>query len=307
MMMSFLAHLEGGVAIDEEQTSTHSGAKDRLLKARAGLRLRLLPALSGEALTEGSTQRRDEDILESKSTRQHTAASLFNVLYDYLTEDEQITALSDPSKLNEIKPSQLVEVTGEYLGNPLEETLAVLSTVLPYMLAQRESKKQLVPTSGKGQPRRGSNQSKRQPVDPQAAIVAALQETMQDAADESSEFGIRVMLQMAEDISHVPVHDLLLRTADNLNAVLTVDSEYYSAATREYLRAGEFRVVGKVTRVIDGDRKINLTRRTVLGAARPEVAQGLIKSMQTDDFSIDAADPIVSAPAVQILPMAIFL
>ena len=61
---------------------------------------------------------------------------------------------------------------------------------------------------------------------------------MQDAADESSEFGIRVMLQMAEDISHVPVHDLLLRTADNLDAVLTVDSEYYSAATREYLRAG---------------------------------------------------------------------
>lgn len=307
MMVSFLAHVEGGFAVDEEQTSTHKGARDRLLKGRAGLRLRLAPMVGGEAVGEASTQRRDEDYLESRTTRHHTMASLFNLLYDYLVEDEQVIPLSDPSQLDKMRSGQLVEVAGEYLGNPLEETLAVLGSFLPYLLAQQEAKKQSS-TPAKGQQRRSGNPAKRQNVtDPQAVAAAAIQEAMQQQMDEASELGVRAMIQMSEDIKGVPVHDLLFRTAGNLDAVLTVDSEYYSAATHEYLRAGEFRVVGKVTRVITGDRKINLTRRTVLGAAQPEVAQELIGGMRNESFALDVPDPIVSAPAVQILPMAIFL
>ena len=175
----------------------------------------------------------------------------------------------------------------------------------PDVLAQQETKKQLT-ASVKGQQKRSGNPAKRQgAADPQAVVEAAIQEAMKQSVDENAEFGVRAMMQMSEDIRKVPVHDLLLRTM--LNVVLTVASEYYSEATRESLRAGEFRVVGKVTRLITGDRTINLTRRTVLGAAQPEVSQGLIAGMRNEAFSIDAPDPIVSAPAVQILPMAIFL
>lgn len=124
---------------------------------------------------------------------------------------------------------------------------------------------------------------------------------------QESEFGVKMMLKMAEDIQHVPAHDLLFRMASGLQAVLTVSSEYYSPEIHEYLRAGEFRIIGKVTKVITDSDTINLTRRTVVGVANPALAQSLVAGTQTEDIKLNAADPIVTAPAVQILPMAIFI
>jgi hypothetical protein len=112
---------------------------------------------------------------------------------------------------------------------------------------------------------------------------------------------------MAEYISRAPVHDLLFRLESGLNAVLTVSSEYYSPEVNEYLRAGEFRVIGKVTKIIDNDTTINLTRRTILGVANPTTAQEIVANADTEDIKLDVADPIVTAPAVQVLPMAIFI
>ena len=66
MMISFLAYLEGGVVTHEEATQKEAGAKERILKGRAGLRARLPWALDAEAGSEGSSQRRDEMSLESE-------------------------------------------------------------------------------------------------------------------------------------------------------------------------------------------------------------------------------------------------
>ena len=110
---------EGGIVTREEATQTEAGTRERVLKGRAGLRARLPWALDAEASSEGSTQRRDEVSLESKSARQHTAASLFNLLYEYLSSDDQLVTLSEPSQLEELRTGQLVEMAGEYLGNPL--------------------------------------------------------------------------------------------------------------------------------------------------------------------------------------------
>ena len=167
MMISFLAYLEGGVVTGAEETTKEAGTRERALKGRAGFRARLPWALDAEAGSEGSANRREETSLESKSARQHTAASLFNLL--------------------------------------------------------------------------------------------------------------------------------------------TVSSEYYSATTNEYLRAGSFRVIGKVTRIVEESDAINLTRRTFLGAADSELVPDMIGNVRSGTFRLDVADPIVGSPAVQILPMAIFI
>jgi hypothetical protein len=131
MMISFLAYLEGGVVTQEEETQKEGGARERALKGRAGLRARLPWALDAEASSEGSTQRRDEVSLESKSARQHTAASLFNLLYEYLTTDDQLINLRQPDQMEGLRPGQLVELAGEYLGNPLEDVLAFVAGMYP--------------------------------------------------------------------------------------------------------------------------------------------------------------------------------
>ena len=310
MMISFLAHLEGGVATHEEETKKEVGARERALKGRAGLRLRFVPALDVDVGSEGSTQRRDESSLESKTERHHTAASLFNLLYDYLKEDNQLVSLRDKSQLDTLESGQLVEVGGEYVGNPLEDLLAFFGVLLPYIAQQQEAQKALAGAVLKSLPKspRPGNAPKR--AGPQVTqddlntLVKGLQEVQETQA---AEFGVQMMLRMVEDIAQVPVHDLLLKTSTGLQAVLTVSSDYYSSATNEYLRAGEFRAIGKVTRIIDGERTINLTRRTVFRAASPARAQELMASVSSGEMQLEVADPIVTAPAVQILPMAIFL
>lgn len=313
MMISFLAYLEGGVVTREEATQKEAGAKERILKGRAGLRARLPWALDAEVGSEGSSQHRDEMSLESKSARQHTAASLFNLLYEYLTEDDQLIRLTEPSQLEELRTRQLVELTGEYLGNPLEDVLAYLATVYPYVAEQHKAEldaasdaiAQLQKAQRSGNPaKRAQALAAEQELgvsDP-AELLAALTKQVKDA-----ESGINVMMRMAEEIRQVPVHDLLFRVPSGLEAVVTASSEYFSPETNEYLRAGEFRVIGKVTRIVTGDSIINLTRRTVLGAASPAVAQSIVSSLKTEDMKLEVPDPIVAAPALQVLPMAIFI
>ena len=138
-------------------------------------------------------------------------------------------------------------------------------------------------------------------------MAEVLTMAVEQAKEKENEFGIQMMLRMAEEITHVPVHDLLFRMSSGLQAVLTVSSEYYSSEINEYLRAGEFRIIGKDTRVVTGSNTINLTRRTVVGVANPATAQDLVAKAETEDIKLDVADPIVTAPAVQVLPMAIFI
>lgn len=316
MMISFLAYLEGGVVTHEESTQKEAGARERAFKGRAGLRARLPWALDAEAGTEGSTQHRNEVSLESKSARQHTAASLFNLLYEYLSSDDQLVSLKEPSQLEGLRTGQLVEMTGEYLGNPLEAILAFVASMYPYYAEQQKAQlaaasdavEKLKKAQKSGSPaRRAQAQTA---VQAQAAvpdIAEVLTTAVEQAKEKENEFGVQMMLRMAEEITHVPVHDLLFRMPSGLQAVLTVSSEYYSPEVNEYLRAGEFRIIGKVTRVVTGDNAINLTQRTVVGVANPATAQDLVAKAETENIKLDVADPIVTAPAVQVLPMAIFI
>jgi hypothetical protein len=218
--------------------------------------------------------------------------------------------LKNPVQLDELRTGQLVELTGEYLGNPLEDILAFVATMYPYVAeqqkAQLEAASKAAEQARKAQ--RSGNPAKRAQAQTEAPDPTEIMATiLQQSKNSESEFGVQMMLRMAEDISHVPVHDLLFRTSSGLRAVLTVSSEYYSSEINEYLRAGEFRIVGKVTRVVTGDSTVNLTRRTVMGVANPAIAQALVANAKTDEIQLEVADPIVTAPAVQVLPMAIFI
>lgn len=295
MMLSFLAHLEGGVSVSETETSTVSGAKERFLRGRTGLRAKLWTLGEAEMSGEGGTQKRDETSTQAQTERHHTAASLFNLLHDYLNADPKIKNLEDSSQLSGLSSGELVEVSGEYLGNPIEDILAFVNALSPYLQGDKNKPVQVA--------RSGKNQRSGNP----AARAAAANPGPSAAADEGFD-AMQLIKQMHADIAKAPVHDLLFRTEQGMEAVVTAASEYYSDSTHEYLRAGNFRVIGKVTRVIKDDDLINLTRRTVLGAAGPEMAKEMISSFtSTDGLSLDVASPVVAGPAVQILPMAIFI
>jgi len=293
MMMSFLAHIEGGVATSEAETQSLKGARERAAKVRAGAKIRWLAPVSADLEGEGSTQRREESGLELKSERHHTSASLFNVLHDYLIDDAQLLALEEEGQLADLHSGQLVEVFGEYVGNPLESLLKTFTSVIPYIREASDAStfeiaSPPVPPKAKGVSRQVSTQT---PTPEEVANLAAL----------------RMIERMASDLDQAPVHDLLFQTFSGLRVVVTVSSEFYSASTSEYLRAGDFRVIGKVTRVLKDQQTINLTRRTVIGAGGADLAQTLLGVTTETGMTFDQSDPIVSAPAVQMLPLAIYI
>lgn len=291
MMISFLAALEGGVSVSGSETSTETGSRERTLAARAGLRAKLFSFGDAEASGEAANVKREEETLVSQTERHHTAASLFNVLYGYLSEDQQIVNLEHEGDLEDLQPGEIVQFSGDFKGNPLEDILAFASALFPYFV-ETESVQQGVPNPRSGNPAKraasGSAQSSQNTKQPNE--------------------GLRIVQTMADDLRSAPVHDLLFSTHSGLQVVVTAASDFYSVASAEHLREGTFGVVGKVTRVYDSEGSINLTRRTVMGAAGPELARTTIEGFRKSGaLAFSVADPIVEGPTVQIIPMAIFV
>lgn len=291
MMVSFLAALEGGVSVSGSETSTESGSRERTHAARAGLRAKLFSFGDAEVSGETANVKREEETFVSQTERHHTAASLFNVLYAYLSEDEQIVNLEQEDDLGDLQPGAIVQLSGDYLGNPLEDVLTFASTLFPYIV-EPNGAQQSGPNPRSGNPARRTGSGPAQAP----------------KADKQQNDGIRIVQTMANDLKNAPVHDLLFSTSAGLQVVVTAASEFYSAASAEHLREGTFSVVGKVTRVYDSDGYINLTRRTVIGAAGPDLARNTIEGFRHNgDVTLGVADPIVKGPTLQIIPMAIFV
>lgn len=300
MMTSFLAHLEGGLATHEAETQTTTDGIERKVGGRAGARARLFSFVDAQGSANANRESNYEAAVELRIDRHHTAASLFNLLYYYLHEDGEVVDLREAEQLNALTTGQLVEFQGNYLGNPLEDILSFISAVYPYIEDSNDPKTP-TPTS-----QASANRKNQKSGNPARRAALADTDGGSEPQDEA-QFGIRMMQRMAADIQHAPVHDLVFSTPNGLRAVVTASSEFYSAEMNEQLRAGQFRLIGKVTKILRDDETINLTRRTVLGAAGPKIAQGLLSEIDNDSISLDLADPIVAAPAVQVLPMAIFI
>ncbi len=305
MMVSFLAYLEGGVYLSSEQTLQRE--KLRAGKANNSDNYVKLPSLGALLGTEASLISGNSHPLgensETKVARHHTAASLFNALYGYLHQDDAILTLEDQGQLATIKSGAFVRLSGRYTGNPLEEMLAIFTQALSYMgeISRDIEEKR----SQKSANRKSGNPQNRELADQQGAHPYA------EIGEQFSEFEksieMRFLKRMKEELESSPIHDVVLETASGVKAVLTVSSEYYDAAVAERLSSGDFVVLGKVTRVLLEGESISLSRRTVVGKMGDASDSVTDTIANIPGFTLQSSEPVVKYPAVQILPMAIFV
>jgi hypothetical protein len=298
MMLSFLAHLEGGVSVSEDETETSENRTDKSATARIGARAKIAAFLSAEAAIEGQLKGSSGSSQEVQRSRHHTSASLFNILYSYLHEDGTVRQLTSQEDFENLNAGDLVEFEANYVGNPLEELVRLFGALLPLMDDESEKSKQV---QAKTPSKRSGNPASR------AAAASSPETSPEDSSSKESDDGVRILTQMLSDLDTVPVHDLLLGLEDGAQAVVVASSAYFSAATNEMLRAGTVKVIGKVTKILVEDDTINLTRRTILGAGGPELASATVISAASAMPGLADADPIVRAPAIQVIPMAIFV
>jgi hypothetical protein len=246
--------------------------------------------------------------------------------------------------LSEVRPGDVVEIRGEFVGNPIESVLAVVGQVAPYMdfaagneglkemldgprinleatrleLATLEAEAtnleaEVVEAQRSGNPARKAEaaelvdkaKAKATEADQAKALMPVF---VQVAQAQEQQRGFQMMVQMRDDLAEAAVHDTVIDGPDGLKAILTMSSEFYDDATNACLREGVFVAVGKVTRVLATGDRINLLRRTVLGAAGPEGGRQIIQSaVETEALELAAFDPIIEPPALQILPLAVYI
>ena len=341
MMVSFLAALTGGVSFEDETRRRSGTATEREREASAKIRIPSLISLLGFDAS-GRMGRRDQDEAgeEIRAVRQHTAASLFNALYETLRDQNVLQRILSTEDLSKLGPGDVVEVTGEFVGNPLQEILGFFAQAIPYfaigqsgeelqkaaqvdVAAVQAQVNALIEEAQKlkneaAEAKRSGNPARRAEVadlDQRAAGMEAQAKEATDAAMQAlgpllqlqqQQGGIRMLEQMRNDLATAAVHDTVIK-GPGLQAVLTMSAEFFTDSTSAYLRAGIFTAVGKVTRVLGAEDKINLLRRTVLGAAGPEFGRQLIENATTEELKIETFDPIIEAPAVQILPLAVYI
>jgi hypothetical protein len=300
MMVSFFAAIEGGISYSGEFTERirSSLARDREGQGKAGLpAIASLFGLSLDMSGRFKRQTEDEESTEMKVIREHTEASLFNLLRESLRNQDTFVEINDPSHLAEINAGQLVEISGEILGNPLQQILDAIWQILPYLGIDPEAELNRTGSSRGGH--RGG-QAKRSHT------------TAQQASSEDDAFtlaDLRLLRTMRDDVGNAKVRDLILQAGGGVRAVLTMAREFLTEEAEEYLLGGRFVALGKVTRVLEEGETINLTRRTAIGLARPEIARDLISSINAEDsdIKVTVGDPIIEAPALQILPLALFV
>jgi hypothetical protein len=187
----------------------------------------------------------------------------------------------------------LVEITGDVQGNPLQQMIALMIQMLTMSGINVQ---EFVAGGAKPKPR------PRAPG-PQTGDAGGLSQEVLD--------GMRTFIAMTIDVLTGPLRDVVLRAGDTLRAVLTLAAEFIGPATEEYLRGGQCRVLAKVSQVVlSGDEPINLTRRTTMGLMKPADTQQMIDDLRAamqESAKIEITDPLVEAPALQLLPLAIYI
>lgn len=287
--------------------------------------------------------RGSENSEELQMVRQHTEASLFNRLRNLLNapEVDAVARLgNDAAQWETLRIGELVEITGEVIRNPLVEILSLYSRLMePVLVPQQEEKRKKITrereeldrtiearitrktTPSKTPPQRNS-QSNASPADQQAVqlleqmlspelLEAARREEINKQAAEldQQEQLMQIVRVIRDDVQAAHTQDVLLHLSDlpDHSCVLTLaGNSGFDKRHLDDLLGAELVVLGKVTKILREGETINLLRRSSLGFLSEAMGDELMKLRQIQGLNLRLDRIQIKAPAIQLLPLAIF-
>jgi hypothetical protein len=252
MMVSFLATMDDGVAYSSEVAEKLASSKEG--EGEGGLKAGLPSLTQWLGLTlsaEGKYRRRSlkDETVEAKLVREHTSASLFNILRQRLAATGNIKVPAPNDDFDRLEVGDLVELRGTITGDPLRQIVALFSAIAPYL---------------------GIDLDSESPKDACKVPVARPAKKAAQSVNQNSTSGmdmdtVRMMRILKADVAKSMVLDLTMRLTDGRPAVLSASNEYMTEATEQYMLAGSFAALGKVTQVLAPGDRVSVLRRTVFG------------------------------------------
>ncbi len=297
MMVSFLAALDDGVAYSSEVAEKLISNSEREGEGGGKIGLPSLAQWLGLSLTaEGRYRRRsvEDESVEARLVREHTSASLFNILRQRILATGGARALQSSEDISAARVGDIVEVRGTIMGDPLRRFIDLISVVAPYVGIDLERDT----SSGAGSAG-GKNQKGSRPTTGPASAGSVV--------DSES---LKMLKILKADVAKSTVVDLSMSLPTGETVVLTASNEYITDAAVQYMLAGSFTALGKVTQIIGEGESISLLRRTVFSvldaagqSTTADAFGGLAAMMPGMNFSMLA----VNGPGLQILPLSVFV
>ena len=291
MLVSFAAAIEGGLSFGAEVTREASttaavAAEGNARFGFSGLFSRFLDA-SADLKVAGAHE--DEERSVVKSSRSHTEASVAILLYDRLRRDRGY--IVDPETLEDAKgvePGALIEIVGTVEKNAIDAMIDYIDAAdILSNMGSGEQKTPPVSTSGK---RRGSG-------------------VRNDKQEIQSPLGqMRALLD--KDRKRTPISNVLLRCAvpNDITAILSLRTENLRDLTLSELHKNSVRVLGKVTRVIGQGESMSPFENYGMALLSPNTLSALFHQLlDNDNLAIEFSEVQVQGPALQILPLMVFV
>ncbi len=135
MLVDFLATLDDGVSFTSDVAERVDQTRRRADEVGASIGLPNLASLLGLTLSASGKLVRDntdQETVDRKFVREHTAASLFNRLRHLLRASEKIVRIETFAHVGKVVPGSIVECVGTIDRNPLEAISVLYEDARPY-------------------------------------------------------------------------------------------------------------------------------------------------------------------------------
>ena len=305
MMTSFLAAIEGGIAYDsniklKQGTQKEKGASG---EAEAGVpKLGILSSvlnLSLRGKIEGKTTSDENEEIEL--VRKHTEASLFMQLHSILHYQEQIILVQSEEDLQSVAQGSLVEVTGQILRSPAGEALENFFKMMN-MMGLELSEELPSPNKPAGKGGQHQHQTKKDPF-------MQIQEALESGGHE---FALKIMQRLKDDLTKSKVVDVVMQLSSkaDVSVIISLASEFLPEEALDNLLSGHFTVLGKITRVLEGEEEVNLYQRSTFGNMllnNDEMRSGIEDLQQLFGSGQSSSKELIKAPGIQLIPLAVFV
>lgn len=242
-------------------------------------------SFSGERGKEKGSQ----DQIEISQEKVHTPTSLFAKLRLKLQELKLLRSIDSSESLGELASGEFVEFRALLRKNPLVETIESFKQLMEMaILFQGEN----------ASVQKGGQPKGKQPQNPNTALMKQLMEQMD------------VMLAALNQSNSIELIGELL-DAPEVRAVLTARPDFFSQGSTAEIIDGEFRILGKVTRVVasDSGETINLLRKTTFGRIDRRLFDKLPQALVgMETVGLRSAELVteIQGPALLVIPIAIF-
>lgn len=300
MVMSFLATIEGGLSIVQKVSQTVENTEHRDKAGEIEVGGGFLSTFKASA--KGGIGRSSNEISSEswEYERQYPIISLFNLLREQLfTLGISKSIVNDPSI--PLSVGDIVEFEGSVQKNPFVELADILDTYFRMRpIFEKIGAIDRIPNAQPFSSGRHRGTQGKQTVQSGTANGGTVEEqAVKGIADEA-----------AKGIAESGLLDVSIETGHDTfeKAVLTLRVERDPAQAIAFSRGSKCKVIGKITGLTEADEIIPLYRRSGLRMFPTSAMVELFQPLKNlSGVVMDFDDVAISGPAIQVLPLAIFV